>query len=90
MLEEDLEKLQGIPFSRTLAVQILQENPFIKITHHLFSPDEYLFCDAKGKVRDENNYLFEDWVSTGINRHDGVRQRLGGSWETGWTIKEEK
>ena len=41
MLKEDLEKLQGIPFSRTLAVQILQENPFIKITHHTAEIKEY-------------------------------------------------
>ena len=73
-------------FSRDWAINILKNNPNQKITHRLFDSDEYVY-GKNGKVYDENGYLFEDWVSEGIGKHDGMRMRVGGSWEDGWDIR---
>lgn len=43
-----------------------------------------------GKLYDENGYLFEDWYSDGVDRHDGIRSRNGISWQAGWKRKENK
>lgn len=70
--------------TRDEAVEILRTKPNIKISHTLFEDDEYLYM-KNGQVFDENGYLFEDWHSPA---HNGVRMRVGGMWDTGWSIKE--
>lgn len=67
-------------------INILHSQPGIKITHHLFEPDEYIFSKEDGNVYDENGFLFEDWTGP---YHDGIRLRTGVTWDTGWTIWRE-
>ena len=73
-------------FSRDWAIDVLKNKPKQKITHRLFDSNEYIY-GKNGKVYDENGYLFEDWVSEGIGKHDGVRMRVGDSWEDGWNMQ---
>lgn len=74
---------------RSSMIELIKENPNVKITHWLFSDDEYIYQKDNGKIYDENGYLFEDWYSEGAGQHNGIRMRKGGSWETGWEIKEK-
>lgn len=69
-------------------IVFMNENPNVKITHDLFSEDEYIYQKEDGKVYDENGYLFEDWYSDYI--HDGLRMRTNKCWENGWRVKEDE
>lgn len=71
---------------RSVMVVFMQENPNVKITHSLFSNNEYIYQKEDGKVYDENGYLFEDWYSEGIGQHNGIRMRIGGNWDDGWEV----
>lgn len=73
--------------TREEMIEVLTKTPNQKVAHWLFSKDEYLYKkENDNRIWDENDYLFEDWESTGLGRHDGVRSRIGGNWETGWKI----
>lgn len=75
--------------SRFEMILFLHFNQDIKVSHWLFSSDEYiLYKDYKGIV-DENGYLFEDWYSTGSGMHNGIRMRDSDNWLTGWYVKED-
>lgn len=71
---------------RSTMIKIMKDNPGVKFCHGLFSKNEYLYCKEDGKVYTEEGYLFEDWFSEGTYKHNGLRMREGGSWETGWSI----
>lgn len=59
-----------------------------KITHWLFSSDEYLYIDNNGIMRDECGY---DWTNTGRYCTNPWEERSGVNWRNGWEIwKEEK
>lgn len=78
---------------RSEAIAVLLTKPGTKLTHSNFSPDEYIYSDGSGNVYDEANLLFEDWENNGYSPnvtvgHDGLRSRIGGSWEKGWSIIE--
>lgn len=66
--------------TRDEMIKILMNNKFLAVSHELFDKDEYLFNDGR-VIRDENNYVFEDWTDP---HHNGLRMRKGGNWETGW------
>lgn len=76
--------------TRTEMIEFIKQNPYVYITHDLFSDDEYIYSDIDGLVWDENGYLFEDWSSpndyTGSN---GIRMRTGDRWEDSWRIKNK-
>lgn len=72
--------------SRTEMIIFLKFNPNVKVTHWLFDSDEYIVYDEI-TIRDENNYLFEDWISEGPGAHNGIRQRYSDNWLTGWYVK---
>lgn len=76
--------------TRSEMIEFIKENPYVHITHDLFDADEYIYSDIDGLVWDEHGYLFEDWdsVTNNWSGHNGIRMRIGGSWETGWHIKE--
>lgn len=75
--------------TRTEMIDFIRENPNIPITHPLFSPDEYIVALENENVIDESGYLFEDWYSPNdITGRNGIRERIGGSWEDGWRVKE--
>lgn len=74
--------------TRTEMIAFIRENPNIPITHPLFSPDEYIVALENENVIDESGYLFEDWYSHEIYGWNGIRERIGGSWEDGWRVKE--
>lgn len=74
--------------SREAAIDVLKNKPNQKITHRFWDFDEYIY-GKNGKVYDEQGCLFEDWVSEGIGRHDGIRARVGGVWEDGWSLYME-
>jgi len=48
-----------------------------KITHWLFSSDEYLWMDGSDNIRDEKGYYWkqENWD-----------ERNGGNWNDGWGL----
>ncbi len=71
--------------SRIDMMAALTSRPGTKISHHLFSPEEYIYLANDGRVYDENDYLFDDWDS---HAYCGLRMRSGGAWETGWYIKQ--
>lgn len=75
---------------RSTMIVFIQENPNIKITHSLFSEGEYIYQKEDGKVYDEEGNLFEDWYSDGVGRHNGVRMRIGGNWDDGWTVIKDE
>lgn len=76
--------------TRTEMIEFIKENPYVHITHDLFSTDEYIYSDIDGLVWDEKGYLFENWdsVTDMWSGNNGIRMRIGGSWENGWHIKE--
>lgn len=74
--------------SREAAIDVLENKPNQKITHKFFDSNEYIYS-KDGVVYDEQGYLFEDWVSDGTGKHDGIRARVGGAWEDGWSLYEE-
>ena len=69
-------------------IDIVRENPGVKIRHISFGSDEYLYSKEDGNLYDENNYLFEDYHS--YKRNDGMRIRQGDYWINGWSIIFEK
>ena len=76
--------------TRTEMIAFIKENPYVHITHNLFSADEYIYADIDGLVWDENGYLFENWdsVTDVWSGNNGIRMRTGGKWEDGWYIKK--
>lgn len=70
-------------------VEFIKANPTVKVTHELFSPDEYIYADKYGRVYTEEDYLFENWNPLD-NQHIGLRMRNEGLWQTGWYLWEEK
>ena len=74
--------------TRSNMIVFMRENPNVKITHWLFSSSEYIYQKENGNVYDENGYLFEDWCSEGAMVHNGVRSRVGGEWDNGWTVMD--
>lgn len=80
---KDKEKL--VMHSRDWAIEILRKCPGAKITHKSFDNNEYIYTESNGLVYDENHYLFEDWYGD----HNGMRLRVGDSWEKGWMIYNE-
>ena len=77
--------------TRTEMIEFIKQNPYVHITHDLFSADEYIYSDIDGLVWDENGYLFENWdsVTDMWSGNNGIRMRTGGKWEDGWNIKEK-
>lgn len=73
--------------TREEAIAILRTNPNVKVSHELFSEDEFLTGNGCGNIFDENGYPFEDWISSHIN---GMRMRTDYLFENGWYIKKEK
>lgn len=71
---------------RSVMIVFINENPNVKVTHILFGDDEYIYQKEDGRVYDENGYLFEDWYSEGAGKHDGIRMRTGGKWDSGWSV----
>ena len=76
--------------TRDEMIEFIKENPYVHITHPLFDNSEYIYSDTYGIVYDECGYIFENWDSvtniwSGIS---GIRMRVGGMWENGWSIKE--
>ncbi len=69
-------------------INYIKNNPNRKVTHELFAPGEYIYCDGF-KVYTEEGYLFEDFISAGIDRFDGLRSRCDGNWSTGWSAIKE-
>lgn len=67
--------------TRDQAIKFMMENPEAKVTHRLFSSDEYLYMIG-GICYDEMGYIFDD----GTIHHDGLQMRKGGAWETDWDI----
>ena len=65
--------------TRTEMLTFIRENPFVKITHRLFSKDEYIYGNGI-HIYEEHGYLFDE----------GILMRSGGLWETGWSLYEEK
>ena len=73
--------------TRTEMIAYIKANPYHKISHSLFSNDEYIYSGFDGYVYDENGNLFEEWTEP--MRWDGIRERCGGAWEDGWYVKEK-
>ena len=67
--------------TRDQAIKLMMENPEAKVTHRLFSSDEYLYM-IDGICYDEMGYIFDD----GTIHHDGLQMRKGDAWETDWDI----
>ena len=68
--------------TRNEMIEFIKNNPYVHITHVLFADDEYIYSDIDGLVWDEYDYLFENWTG---DRNDGIRCRVGGRWEDGWS-----
>ena len=73
--------------TREEMMDFIRKNPNKKISHVSFGNDEYILYKEDGKVYDENNYIFEDFTTS---RHNGLRFRVGGLWESGWYEYYEK
>ena len=71
--------------TRNEAIAFMKANPYVRISHQLFEPNEYIYSAKDGCVYDENGYLFENW-EPGSHAHDGIRLRVGGAWENGWRV----
>lgn len=71
--------------TRTEMIELIKTHQYLAFRHELFDSDEYIYSDGVC-VRDENNYVFEDWDSEGTGQHNGIRMRTGGNWETGWSV----
>ena len=82
--EDDLKVAGNTTMTRDEMIEFIKSNPCVKITHTLFDASEHIYSQDNGNVYDERGYLFEDWYS---NARDGIRSRIGGRWETGWSIK---
>lgn len=58
----------------------------IKFYHKLFDKDEFLYVGDDLNIYDENNYLFEDWIS---DDHNGMRMRENTFPFEDWYIIED-
>lgn len=76
--------------TRSEMIEFIKDNPYVHITHTLFDDHEYIYSDTDGIIRDESGYVFEDWdsVTNMWSGRNGIRMRIGGSWEDGWATKE--
>lgn len=76
--------------TRNKMIEFIKANPYVHITHLLFSDDEYIYSDTDGIVHDECGYIFENWdsVTDMWSGNNGIRMRTGDEWEDGWYIKE--
>ena len=63
---------------------ILQMQNGHRVTHYLFSDDEYIYM-KDGHIHDENNYLLECKDSKG-NKIDFWTDRQDDSWNDGWIV----
>lgn len=70
-------------FTRNEIIDYMKSHRGVKIKHDLFTDSEYLVMKKDGLIYDENDYLFEDWIS---KFHNGMRIRVGGSWENNWYV----
>lgn len=68
------------------AVKVMLDNPYMKLKHRLFAPDEYIFSKGDGIIYDENDYVFEDWHS----HRDGMRIRTEDFWREDWYVYNER
>lgn len=85
-LRKEFGEDESETYSRDWAIEILRKCPGIRITHKSFDRNEYIYTELiDGLVYDENHYLFEDWDGD----HDGMRHRVGDSWEEGWMLYNE-
>jgi hypothetical protein len=66
------------------AIDYMLQNPYRKVTHRLFSSDEYLYSRGDGIIYDEADYVFEDFWSDGPAARCGMRIRSEEFWLTGW------
>lgn len=73
--------------TRTEMIEFIKENPYVHITHPLFSDYEYIYSGTDGIIYDEFGYVFETWDYFDMLRC-GIRLRTGGNWEDGWSIKD--
>lgn len=83
-----MPEIKANTMTRLQMIKFIHENPNVRITHFLFSENEFIYSVESGEVYDENGYLFEDW-NWDCNR-DGIRMRQGGYWEDGWSLWKEK
>lgn len=72
---------------RSEMIAYIKANPYHKISHLLFSDEEYIYSGSDGYIYDENGYLFECWNEP--DKWDGIRRREGGYWEDDWYVKAE-
>ena len=85
-LRKEFGEDESETYSREWALEKLRKYPGIRITHKSFDRNEYIYTElVDGLVYDENHYLFEDWDGD----HDGMRRRVGDSWEKGWMLYNE-
>lgn len=68
--------------TRDEMINLMNANPYLAFKHRYFGEDEYIYSDGI-YVRDENNYIFEDWNTPD---HNGLRLRTGGAWESDWSV----
>lgn len=68
-------------------IDFIKANHYVKITHTLFDPHEFIYSEENGEVYDENGFLFEDWDN--FSPYIGIRMRIGAPWESGWEAKEK-
>lgn len=78
-------KEEAYMMARDEMIAFIKANAYVRISHRLFEPSEYLYSAKDGCIYDENGYLFEDWEPGGL-AHNGIRMRSGGAWETGWRV----
>jgi hypothetical protein len=67
------------------AIKVMLDNPYKKIKHRLFAPDEYIYSKGDKIIYDENGYVFEDWYS----HCDGLRIKKEAFCEEGWSVYDE-
>lgn len=79
------EKTSGLTIQE--ALEIFRTKPGVKVSHRLFSDNEYLYADESGYVYDEKGNLVEDWVS---KEHNKLRKNDYGVWEDGWHVFDAK
>lgn len=84
--EKSLKNLTTNSMTREQMIEYAKENPGVKISHQLFSDDEFLYTNGFA-FYDENGRLFESWKSSD-NCATGLRMRNEGSWLNGWFVKE--
>jgi hypothetical protein len=75
--------------SKLAIIVYMYEHPFEKITHKLFTTDEYLYYDINEDcIKDENQNVFETWVKEPCS-YNGIMVRTEKHWEYGWKLYNE-